>query len=58
MIDYVITEERGKEGIERMEVGERIDSDHFPLIVSITGERKLESESKGKDGEEIGQRKV
>ena len=48
MIDYVITEGR-KEGIERMEVGERVNLDHLPLIVSIRGKGELENKGKGKE---------
>ena len=49
VIDYVITDEEGREGIERMRVRERIDSDHFPLIVSISGKEELESKGEGKE---------
>ena len=48
VIDYVITDEGEREGIERMRVGERIDSDHFPLIVSISGKGELKSKGKEK----------
>ena len=49
VIDYVLTDEGGKEGTERMEVRERVDSDHFPLIVSIRGKGELEGKSKRKE---------
>ena len=32
-----------------MEVRERVDSDHFPLIVSIRGKGELEGKSKRKE---------
>nr|XP_034194798.1 uncharacterized protein LOC117611018 [Osmia lignaria] len=37
VIDYVIVEEEGREEIIRMEVGDRIESDHHPLIVEMRG---------------------
>ena len=33
VIDYVLTDKGEKKGIKRMKVEERVDSDHFPLIV-------------------------
>lgn len=35
MIDYVITDWRGREEIDRMEMGDKVDSTHFPLIVDV-----------------------
>ncbi|XP_046142334.1 golgin subfamily A member 6-like protein 1 [Osmia bicornis bicornis] len=37
VIDYVIVEEEGREEIKRMEIGDRIESDHRPLIVEMKG---------------------
>lgn len=49
VIDYVITDEGRKKGIERIKVGKRVNSDHFPLIVSIRGKGELESTGKEKE---------
>lgn len=49
VIDYIIVNETARDKIKRMEVGERIDSDHMPLIITIEGEygrRKKEKEEK------------
>ncbi|XP_076291061.1 uncharacterized protein LOC143214209 [Lasioglossum baleicum] len=40
VIDYILGNEETREGVEKMEVGERIDSDHAPLTVWVKGERK------------------
>ncbi|KYN12146.1 hypothetical protein ALC57_15690 [Trachymyrmex cornetzi] len=37
VIDYVLVDEETKEGLESMEIGEEIDSDHHPLVVSLEG---------------------
>lgn len=54
VIDYVIRGKEVREKIERMEVGERIDSDHQPITVYI---RDKGTEKKSKS-EEIRERKV
>ncbi|KYN10025.1 hypothetical protein ALC57_17859 [Trachymyrmex cornetzi] len=40
VIDYVLVDEETREGIESMEIGEEIDSDHHPLVVSLRGGRE------------------
>lgn len=35
MIDYIVTDERAREKIERMKVESRVDSDHQPITVWI-----------------------
>lgn len=60
VIDHVMIDEDTKEKIERMEVGEYIDSDHFPLIVTTKEEHEQElrrdekkKERKGRKGRKI-----
>ncbi|XP_024878641.1 trichohyalin-like [Temnothorax curvispinosus] len=40
VIDYIIGDEEVREKVERLEVGERIDSDHHPLILWVRGSSK------------------
>ncbi|EZA52870.1 hypothetical protein X777_07989 [Ooceraea biroi] len=40
VIDYVIVNEEGWERITRLEVGDKIDSDHHSVIVVMKGDRK------------------
>lgn len=54
VIDYVIRGKEVREKMERMEIGERIDSDHQPITVYIRG-KGTEKKSKS---EEIRERKV
>ena len=35
VIDYVLGDERTREGLERMELGERVESDHHPMVVTM-----------------------
>ncbi|XP_029054555.2 eukaryotic translation initiation factor 3 subunit A-like [Osmia bicornis bicornis] len=37
VIDYVIAEEQGKERMKRMGIGDKIDSDHHPIILKMEG---------------------
>lgn len=58
VIDYVVGEERVKEKIKRMEVGDNIESDHHPLIVTLKrrggngkgNEKRREGRGKRKGG--------
>jgi len=50
VIDYIMGEEEVKERIERMRVGDKIDSDHHPVEVWIKGVEKKRRESKGQEG--------
>jgi len=52
VIDYVIGNELTRERIRRMEVGDRIDSNHLPLEVWIEGER-VSSGGKRKEGGKV-----
>lgn len=40
VIDYIITDEETREKIEWMEVGDKIESDYYPLIMEITKREK------------------
>ncbi|XP_046145496.1 trichohyalin-like [Osmia bicornis bicornis] len=48
VIDYVLVEEGGKEKIKRMEIGDRIDSDHHPMILKIEGRGAGKEEERGR----------
>jgi len=37
VIDYILGEEEGREEIERLEVGDKVDSDHHPVVVWMKG---------------------
>lgn len=47
VIDYGIRDNRSREKIKRLVVGERVDSDHYPVIMNIE-----QREEKGKMGTE------
>ncbi|XP_051161831.1 uncharacterized protein LOC127281899 [Leptopilina boulardi] len=48
VIDYVIADEKTKEIIKSVEVGDEADSGHFPLIVEIEGQgRRVEKKRTG-----------
>jgi len=32
VIDYVLVEEEGREEVERLEIGDKVDSDHQPVV--------------------------
>ncbi|XP_024868964.1 caldesmon-like [Temnothorax curvispinosus] len=40
VIDYIISDEDSREKIERLEIGDRVESDHHPLILWIRGGAK------------------
>ena len=42
VIDYVIEDDEIRERIVTLEVGDHIDSDHSPIIVTLRGKRKKE----------------
>lgn len=50
MIDYVLGNEGLRERIERLEIGEDIDSDHHPVICWIRKEGKWEKEKSKRQG--------
>ena len=39
-VDYLIGDNEIRKRIVRLEVGDHIDSDHFPIIVTLRGKRK------------------
>lgn len=51
MIDYVIRDRGVSKEIEKMEIGEEVDSDHMPVVVWIRGE-----EDKGKGRKNMGKK--
>lgn len=57
VIAYILGDERSRKGIEKVEVGEKIESNHQPLIVWIRGKEKRGVRRKREDGEGHGQRK-
>ena len=44
VIDYVLGDERTRRGVERMEIGDRVESDHHPMVMTMreggVGERR------------------
>lgn len=52
VIDYILGDERTREEVKRVVVGERVESDHQPLIVWIRGKE----EGKEGGGEREGER--
>ena len=50
VIDYVIVNENTRERVERMELGERVDSDQHPVVVWLRGEA-MEGERRARKGE-------
>ncbi|XP_071572354.1 uncharacterized protein [Temnothorax nylanderi] len=47
VIDYVIGEEEVREKVVRLEIGERIDSDHHPIILWVRGSPKRKQKRRG-----------
>lgn len=54
MIDYVLGDERAREGIESMMVEGAIDSQHRPIVVWIKGEGEKERGKMKKGGRRSG----
>ncbi|XP_029176945.1 golgin subfamily A member 6-like protein 22 [Nylanderia fulva] len=48
VIDYIIVSRETKEKIERMEVGDKVDSDHHPIVAWIEGETEEKKEKRQK----------
>ena len=55
VIDYILSEERIRRLIVKMEVGNEIGSEHFPVVTTLRGEGK-KRDRRGKRG--VGERKV
>lgn len=52
VIDYIIGNEDVWEKMQKMEVADRIDSDHFPAMVKLKGQREEgRRRKKGGDGQ-------
>ncbi|XP_076301434.1 uncharacterized protein LOC143219315 [Lasioglossum baleicum] len=47
VIDYVLGNEDTREGVGKVEIGDKIDSDHMPIIVWIKGEMRGKKWRKG-----------
>ncbi|TGZ52029.1 hypothetical protein DBV15_12118 [Temnothorax longispinosus] len=56
VIDYVIGNEKVRERVERLEVGERVDSAHHPLILWVRG--SLKGKQRRKEAERIRRREI
>ena len=48
MNDYVITEEEGRNNIEDMKIGRRIESDHLPLETELRMQKEEERKTEQK----------
>jgi len=60
VIDYVLGDEEMKERVVSLKIGERIDSDHQPVVVRIKKDNKIgmrEKEIEGGRGEEFGMKR-
>jgi hypothetical protein len=52
VIDYAIVNEAAWERVKEFKVGERVDSDHLPLEITIQGTNQEEKEKGGTREEE------
>ncbi|XP_036148302.1 uncharacterized protein LOC118647446 [Monomorium pharaonis] len=50
IIDYVLGDEEVVEEVTKLEIGEKIDSDHYPVIVWIKGKEVKERRGKARSG--------
>lgn len=46
VIGYVL-KKRNRDKVERLEIGERVDSDHHPLVVCVRGNNKRKRRERG-----------
>ncbi|KOC63586.1 hypothetical protein WH47_03088 [Habropoda laboriosa] len=44
VIDYVLTNSKGWNRTEKLQIGDRMDSDHLPLTVGVMAEGAVDSE--------------
>ena len=56
VIDYVLGNEDTREKMERLEVGDRIESDHHLVVVWLNGEGREKGGGRKKGGERVGGR--
>jgi len=56
VLDYVIEDEEVWEKVDRIRVEDRIDSDHFPVVVWIKGDERIVRGSEGSRARHDGQR--
>jgi len=49
VINYVLVEKEGMEEVERLEIGDKVDSDHHPVVVWMKerGDKKRVREGRG-----------
>lgn len=50
VIDYVIGNKVVRDRIERMQIGDNVDSDHHPVVIWIKGEGKRKRKAGGGGG--------
>jgi len=53
VIDYVLGEAGAKECVEKMEIGDQVDSDHHPVVIWFKG-KKRKGKGKGEGDEKKG----
>jgi len=52
VIDYVIGDQEIIENVEKMEIGDNVESDHHPIVVWIKGNIRREREKERRDNKE------
>lgn len=57
VIDYMVGEREVKKRIQAMRIGDKIDSDQYPIEISLTGENRLGGR-KGRRGDRSGVRGI
>lgn len=51
VIDYVLGDKEGKKNVEKLMVGDNVESDHHPLIVWIKTEKNKEGKKEKEEKE-------
>lgn len=59
MIDYIIVNEKALDSVKNLEIGEKIESDHMPLILTSNEVKEDREETEGeREGEENNWREI
>jgi len=58
VIDYVLGEVRTKEYVEKMEVGDQVDSDHHPVVIWIKDRKRMRNGSRKGGGRKGGIKRI